>query len=240
MKDTLTKQEIAMKKRKTRYAKLLLVLLGLSVIYASYMFTQAPSGVSNKAYEYVKSDYVLMILQCSVGFVVVFLPSQVEKRFGIEIPDIMEIVYFIFLFCAIYLGEVQNFYYVVPYWDNILHAFSAGMLGALGFVVVNFFNNKENKIIELSPFFVSFFALGFATICGVIWEVYEYLADHILGTNMQKFMSATGEILTGHAALSDTMEDIMINFLGALIVVAIGYFHLKKEQKKIELKHVTK
>ena len=235
MKEKLSQKELRMKKRKTRYAKILLVLLGLSVFYAAYMFTQAPSGVSNKAHEYVKSDYILMILQCSVGFVVVFLPSQVEKRFGVEIPDIMEIIYFVFLFCAIYLGEVQNFYYVVPYWDNILHAFSAAMLGALGFVVVNFFNNKDNKIIELSPFFVSFFALGFATICGVIWEVYEYLADHILGTNMQKFMTATGEILTGHAALADTMEDIMINFMGALVIVTLGYIHLKNVQRKNQL-----
>ena len=50
-----------------------------------------------------------MVLQCAVGSIVIFLPSQMKRRFGIRIPDTMEILYFIFLFCAIYLGEVRNF-----------------------------------------------------------------------------------------------------------------------------------
>lgn len=228
-------QEEITEKRKTLIFKIVLVLLLLSIVYASVMLVQAPSGVSDKEYELVKSDYVLMILQCVVGTIVIFLPSRMEKRFGIDIPDIMEIIYFIFLFCAIYLGEVQNFYYKIPYWDMILHAFSAIMLGALGFVLVDFFNEKRIKDTHLSPSFVSLFAFCFALTCGVIWEIYEYLADHILGTNMQKFMTAHGEILSGHAALGDTMKDIIVDVLGALFIVILGYVHLKHEDRKSSL-----
>ncbi|SHH01189.1 hypothetical protein SAMN02745245_00328 [Anaerosphaera aminiphila DSM 21120] len=221
-------------KRKTLIFKIVFTLLALSVVYAIINFIKAPSGVSNKEYELVKSDYVLMILQCLVGMVIIFLPSRVEKKYGIDIPDIMEIIYFIFLFCAIYLGEVRNFYYKVPYWDVILHVFSAIMLGALGFVIVDFFNNYNKLHLNLSPFFVSLFAFCFALTCGVVWEIYEYLADHILRTNMQKFMTASGEILCGHAALGDTMKDIIVDFIGALFIVVIGFIHLKKEEKKKE------
>lgn len=223
-------------KRKTLIFKIVFTLLAVSVVFSIYNLINAPSGVSNKEYELVKSDYVLMILQCIVGMIVIFLPSQVERKFGIDIPDTMEIIYFIFLFCAIYLGEVKNFYYKIPYWDTILHAFSAMMLGALGFILVDFFNKKAIKGTHLSPFFVSLFAFCFAMTCGTVWEIYEYLADGILGTNMQKFITAEGVILTGHAALGDTMKDIIVDFIGAFIIVAIGYVRLRRSEKKESLK----
>ncbi|MGY3749269.1 hypothetical protein [Vagococcus acidifermentans] len=225
-------------KRKTLVFKVVFVLLALSVVYAVVMLINAPSGVSKKEYEYVKTDYVLMILQCVVGMIVIFLPSRVEQKFGIDIPDIMEIIYFIFLFCAIYLGEVQNFYYRIPFWDMILHAFSAGMLGALGFVIVDFLNHSEKSHIHLSPFFVSLFALCFAVTCGVVWEIYEYTADHILGTNMQKFMTADGTVLSGHATLGDTMKDIIVDLIGALVIVSLGYVHLRKKERRLAEKRL--
>ncbi|MEO1782988.1 hypothetical protein [Enterococcus diestrammenae] len=219
-------------KRKRILFIVIFILLALSVVYAGIMFTRAPSGVSTKAGELVKSDYVLMILQCVVGMIVIFLPAQAEQRFGIDVPDLMEMIYFIFLFCAIYLGEVQNFYYRVPFWDTILHGFSAVMLGALGFFLVDFMNRSRTLHLQLKPFFVSFFAFCFATTCGVVWEIYEYTADQLLGTNMQKFMTADGVVLSGHAALGDTMKDIIVDMVCALIIVMVGYWNLKRMERR--------
>lgn len=219
-------------KRKRILFIVIFILLALSVVYAGIMFTRAPSGVSTKAGELVKSDYVLMILQCVVGMIVIFLPAQAEQRFGIDLPDLMEMIYFIFLFCAIYLGEVQNFYYRVPFWDTILHGFSAVMLGALGFFLVDFMNRSRTLHLQLKPFFVSFFAFCFATTCGVVWEIYEYTADQLLGTNMQKFMTADGVVLSGHAALGDTMKDIIVDMVCALIIVMVGYWNLKRMERR--------
>lgn len=219
-------------KRKRILFIVIFILLALSVVYAGIMFTRAPSGVSTKAGELVKSDYVLMILQCVVGMIVIFLPAQAEQRFGIDVPDLMEMIYFIFLFCAIYLGEVQNFYYRVPFWDTILHGFSAVMLGALGFFLVDFMNRSRTLHLQLKPFFVSFFAFCFATTCGVVREIYEYTADQLLGTNMQKFMTADGVVLSGHAALGDTMKDIIVDMVCALIIVMVGYWNLKRMERR--------
>lgn len=221
---------IKYEKRKNWTFRVVLLLLAISVIYAIYMLINAPSGVAQNEYERVKSDYVLMILQCLTGCIVIFLPSQLEYRFRIDIPDIMEIMYFIFLFCAIYLGEVRNFYYKVPYWDLVLHCFSAAMLGALGFIIVNFLNNTK-KTIDLSPFFVALFAFCFAITCGTVWEIYEFLADGVLGTNMQKFITGEGVVLIGRDAVMDTMGDIIVDALGAFTVTAIGYINLRKQQK---------
>lgn len=219
------------KKYKTAIFRAVLILLIISTIYAVYMAVVTPSGLASNEYERMRSDYILMILQCVVGSMVIFLPSKVEQRFRVDIPDIMEILFFIFLFCAIYLGEVQNFYFKIPYWDLILHCFSAGMLGALGFVIVNFFNDMERLKINLSPFFVSLFAFCFALTCGTVWEIYEFLADGVLGTNMQKFITSDGTVLIGREALQDTMEDFIVDGLGALVVTLIGFRHLSNRNK---------
>lgn len=212
---------------------LVFILLAISTIYAVVMMIQTPSGTSTTEHEHVKSDYVLMILQCVAGMIIIFLPKQVEQKFDIEIPDTMEIFFFLFLFCAIYLGEVRNFYYKIPFWDMILHGFSAAMLGALGFIIVAYLNRSQRITLQLSPFFISLFAFCFATTVGLFWEVYEFLADHLLGTNMQKFMTGEGKVLSGHEALIDTMKDCIVNMLGALIVVSWGYIHLKHQEKRL-------
>lgn len=224
----MVSKEEKLEKRKNWLSTVLLVLFLLSTVYALFMLFYAPSQAETK-YDRIKSDYVLMILQCVGGAIVLFLPAKVEERFDFRIPDKMEILYFLFLFCAIFLGEVQNFYYRFPFWDMVLHGFSAAMIAALGFIIVSYLNNSEKIDIALSPFFVAMFAFCFAMTCGAIWEIYEFTADALLGTNMQKFITAENEVLAGHAALVDTMKDMIVNTIGALIVTTLGYFTLKKK-----------
>lgn len=223
------KKEDHTAKWKDRVGQIVLILLGISVIYAVYMLFTAPSGVPDNGFEKVKSDYVLTLLQCLVGVIVMFIPSVIEKKFLVDIPDVMEMLYFVFLFCAIYLGEVRDFYYRVPSWDLILHMFSGAMLGALGFVLVSFFNDSEKVNMQLSPIFVTLFAFCFALAAGTLWEIYEFLADGLLGTNMQKFITADREVLVGRDALADTMEDLIVDALSSLAVCIIGFFTLKKK-----------
>ena len=136
-------------------------------------------------------------------------------------------MYYIFLYCAIFLGEVLQFYYLIPHWDTILHFFSGAMLGALGFILVSWLNDSEKVRVSLTPAFVALFAFCFALSCGAIWEIYEYVFDGLLGLNMQKFTTAEGVTLIGHAALMDTMKDIIVDALSALIIALIGYGKLK-------------
>ena len=104
----------------------------------------------------------------------------------------------------------------------MLHGFSGAMLGALGFVLVDFLNREQHVKVSLSPFFVSLFALSFAVMIGVLWEIYEFSFDALLGLNMQKHSTASGLPLVGSAALCDTMSDLIIDTLSALTVAVIG------------------
>jgi hypothetical protein len=224
-------------KKKTNWKehirRFLFITLLLSIIYIITRIAVSPSeAASVENYEKLKSDYVLMLIQCFLGLVVMMIPSIIERRRAIDIPDSMEILYFVFLYLAIYLGEVRNFYYLVPHWDTILHAFSGGMLGAMGFSLVNLLNKSDRVQFDLSPFFIALFAFCFALAAGAIWEIYEYTVDATLGLNMQKFALADGTQLVGHGALSDTMYDFIVDALSALIISILGYYSIKNPKRK--------
>lgn len=209
----------------------LFITLVLSIIFVIYRLIEAPSVVKNRDPSVkVKSDYTLMLLQCTLGIFVMKIPSIIKRKRIIQIPDFMEVLYFIFLYCAIYLGEVRDFYYLVSFWDNVLHAFSGAMLGVLGMILVNFIDESEGLKINLNPFFVSFFAFCFAVTMGVLWEIYEFTFDHLLSLNMQKFALSDGTPLVGRAALADTMMDLIVDTLSALVICVIGFFHIKKQR----------
>ncbi len=223
-----------MKKRvdikKLLFWVLLVSLIG-SIGFAAYK-AAVTSRVAETAVqgERLHSDYVLMLVQCALGLVVMFLPSMLERRFRITVPNDMCVMYFVFLYCAIYLGEVRSFYYLIPYWDTMLHAMSAMMLGALGFSLVSILNDAPVTHVDLSPRFVALFAFCFALTVGVLWEIYEFTFDGLLQMNMQKFRLEDGTELIGHAALTDTMKDLITDALGALLISVWGGLTIKKRR----------
>lgn len=206
----------------------------VSAIFVAVRLVLAPSQPDGSNFERLKSDYVLMLVQCVLGMVVLLLPSVIARRLKIEIPSGMMILFVIFLYCAIYLGEVRSFYYHIQSWDTVLHWFSGAMIGALGFSFVALFNNSERIPVNLSPFFVAAFAFCFAVTLGVFWEFYEYSFDGLLGLNMQKFALEDGMQLVGRAALQDTMKDLVVDAVGAFAASLIGYISLKHKKGWIE------
>ena len=177
-----------------------------------------------------RADYILMIVQCLLGVLVINLPSILGKKFRFEVPPFLYVFYIFFLYCAIFLGEVRSFYYKFKWWDSFLHGTSSLMLGFFGFMVITILNRDAKALMNLSPFFVSLFAFCFAVSIGALWEIYEFTFDGLLGFNMQKFMLADGTMLRGHEALRDTMKDIITDSLGALTATTIGYIGLKKNK----------
>lgn len=215
--------------------------LVLAVIGIVIMICIAPS--SDKAvgeHIHVKTDYTLMLTQCVLGIIVLLLPGAIEKKISIEIPSMMMILYTLFIYASTFLGEVRNFYYTIPHFDTLLHTFSGGMLGALGFSVIAFLNDSDKIPVTLSPLFVAVFTFCFALSLGAIWEIYEFLADGVLATNMQKFALEDGTNHIGRLALTDTMKDIIVDALGGLAISIIGYISLKYKKGWIEKLQIKK
>ena len=204
----------------------------LSVIYVSLR------AIFDPWYREV-TEYKIMIFQSLFGILVVNLPSILERRFMWRIPAGFSAAFTLFLFAAIFLGEAGDFYYRIPIWDDLLHLSSSMMLGLLGFSLIDILNNrKTHTSLSLSPFFVSLFSVTFALLFGVLWEIYEFSFDGILGLNMQKFMemSEGGALveLAGRAALADTMRDLITDLVGAVLVSIFGYISLKRGKGWLE------
>ncbi|MBQ9308495.1 MAG: hypothetical protein IJ229_11255 [Clostridia bacterium] len=215
-----------------RLHKVLAIILFLSLlaglVFSAVQMVHAPIEQSGDEAQRTKSDYLLMVVECVAGLLVMTLPSALEKRLSLRIPHIMYILYDVFLYCAVFLGEVHDFYYRVPYWDSILHFFSGLMLGTLGFILVDFLNRSSTTRVQLSPAFVCIFAFCFALAVGSIWEIYEYTMDSVMGLNMQKYMLADKTVKIGRDALQDTMKDIIIDTAASLWAAVIGYFSIKR------------
>lgn len=169
-----------------------------------------------------RADYVLMLIQCILGAIAIHIPTFLSKKLNIKIPVFMYIMFMLFLYCAIFLGEVGSFYYLIPHWDDILHLFSSMMTGFLGYMIVSILNGHENARVNLSPVFIAIFAFCFSVAIGAIWEIYEFSIDGILGLNSQKFRLENGTELIGRSALTDTMKDIIVDCLGALAASLLG------------------
>ena len=213
-------------------AFLLFLTLVLSVVFSLVRFLTAPEEIAEGApYEKVKSDYLLMLTQCFLGLVVMMLPTIITHKLRLMVPNAMCILYYVFLYCAIFLGEIFSFYYLIAHWDLYLHAMSGAMLGALGFILVDWLNKDEHVKLTMSPIFVSLFAFSFALAVGALWEIYEFAFDGILGLNMQKFRNEDGTLLIGSNALKDTMEDLIIDAIAAAAVAILGLITNIKRKK---------
>ena len=163
-----------------------------------------------------------------------FVPDIIH----IKIPRLMEVIFVAFCFCALILGDVADFYGRFGWWDSLEHGMSGVLLGILGYAIINTFNSVEGNKIKFSPVFVSLWVVCFALALGAVWEIMEFITDGLFGLNSQQYLTTPGTFdkavpLEGHEALRDTMEDLMLDFAGSLIISVIGYFDLKKQRKGI-------
>jgi hypothetical protein len=168
----------------------------------------------------------LTLFTAVAGLVLTFLPEILQKQKGIYLPKSLQIMYTLFIYGSVGLGEQGNFYERFPWWDTLLHFTSGVILGILGFAFVYFINKERNISLKLNPFFICAFTFTFVVTMGVFWEIFEFSVDQFLGFNMQKWQGGI------RAGLIDTMEDLIVDTIGAFIVTLPGYIYLKKDKKK--------
>ena len=65
---------------------------------------------------------------CTLSLILFMVPSFISNNFGIVLPNMLEIIILLFIFAANILGEMQNYYLKIPYWDTMLHTIN-GSLG---------------------------------------------------------------------------------------------------------------
>ncbi len=192
---------------------------------------------------------------CLLALVLFLLPAFLERSLRIDIPSVMEILILLFIFAAEILGELQSYYLQYVYWDTMLHTVNGFLCAAFGFSLVDILTRNNSEKFRLSPLYVSLVAFCFSMTVGVIWEFFEFGMDVVFLTDMQKdtilhtlsTVELTGGItviedvtsmaLNGRdlgiggyldIGLYDTMADLFVNFIGAVVFSLLGYVYIRQ------------
>lgn len=189
------------------------------------------------------------------------VPKIVDKQLGVSIPVGLESIILFFIYAAQILGEINAFYVKIPIWDTLLHTTNGFLMAAIGFALIDLFNRSEKFSIQMSPYFVAFVAFCFSMTVGVVWEFFEFSMDQLFMMDMQKDwivqtissvkLGAEGSNEVVHLPIQsvvingeplelggyldigiiDTMKDLIVNFIGAVVFSIIGIVYLKNRGK---------
>jgi len=217
---------------------------------------------------FLRGDFESVFV-CLLTLILFTVPYWINQKLKIEIPNLLEITIFLFIFAAEILGEIQNFYGIFKYWDTILHTLNGFLCAAIGLSLIDILNNSEKFHINLSPAFVALVAFCFSMTIGVMWEFFEFGADSIFKYDMQKDRivqtissvklepegknkpvivdniektiiyttqdGQTEEIVINDGYLDlgiiDTIKDLLVNFIGAVVFSIIGYFYIQNRDR---------
>ena len=116
--------------------------------------------------------------------VLFMIPTFVEHRLHIDVPNTLEIIILLFIFSAEILGEIQEYYLLFSFWDTMLHTINGFLMAAIGIAMVDILNRSRKFKVRLSPAFVALVAFCFSMTVGVVWEFFEYGMDVFFHTDM--------------------------------------------------------
>ena len=202
------------------------------------------------------------VFVCSLTLILFLVPAFFQKNFGIELTTTLEIIIMLFIFAAEILGEIGAYYVKVPLWDTMLHTVNGFLCAAIGFSLVDLLNRNNRFKFHLSPLYLSIVAFCFSMTIGVLWEMFEFSADMLFATDMQKdfvvgrissvslddtlsnkavvldnitevYINGEPLGLGGYLDIGiiDTMKDLIVNFVGAVVFSVIGFFYVKSRGK---------
>lgn len=222
--------------------------------------------IATMAAQVINGNYENVYI-CVLTMILFHVPDVVERRLHIDLPDTLEIMILFFVFAAEILGEIQEYYLLIPFWDTVLHTINGFLFAAIGFSIVNLLNTDKRVSMSLSPFYMAVTAFCFSMTIGVLWEFFEWSMDSWFGLDMQKdtvlqafntvnldpgghnipfhvrevadtilvYRDGTQQVmgLGGYLdiGLLDTMMDLLVNFIGAVVFSVIGYFYVKTRGK---------
>ncbi len=206
------------------------------------------------------------VFSCILVLFLFTLPTFIEKRMKVDLPNMLESTIYIFIFSAMILGEIRNFYGLIPIWDTLLHTLNGFIFAGVGFALVDILNKNDKTKIYLSPIYMVIVAISFSITIGTVWEFFEYGMDVHTATDMQKddlhtsissvYINEDGmnvpviindiektvihyengkevTINNGYLdiGLQDTMKDMIVNAIGAIVFSIFGYFYVINNEK---------
>lgn len=225
------------------------VKAGVYIIIRLILVSLLTAGILNGKWENV--------MTCVLTLGLLMLPLFIDRKLSVALPSVLETIVVLFVFAANVMGELGAFYEKIPIWDSLLHTVNGFICAGVGFGLTDILNRSERVKLSLSPMFVCLFSFCFSMTVGVVWEFFEFGADMLFEKDMQKdtvitaihsglisgkpnvimhIRDITSTVVNGEnlgingyldIGLIDTMKDLLVNFVGAVVFDTIGWFYLK-------------
>ena len=157
------------------------------------------------------------VMLCVLTLILFTLPSLIERRLKIDLPDTLEIIILLFIYAAEILGEIRAFYVIFPFWDTVLHTMNGFLCAAIDFSLIDLLNRSKKFTFSLSLLYVAVVSFCFSMTVGVLWEFFECAMDQFFFLDMQKdtVVNAISSVLLdpaggNHPQLIDGIRDVII------------------------------
>ena len=248
------------KKLKRRRARLDLVaqIKKNKAVFAVYIVLRLIVIVS-LVFALVRGNFENAVL-CVATLLLLLAPSFIEKSFSVELPSVFEIIIMCFAFSHAILGEIGCFYVKVPWWDTMLHTLNGFLCAGVGFSLIDrdkrFRFELSPVYVALVAFCFSmtvgvlweFFEFGSDMIFKtdmqkdtVIRSITSVALDPTKSNTPVTVDGITSVVVNGRElgvggyldiGLIDTMKDLIVNFIGAVVFSIFGFIYIKYRGRK--------
>jgi len=154
----------------------------------------------------------------------VIIPDVLSKL-KISIKTNIELLYLILIFLSFTLGRIYNIYETIKWYDTLVHFMSGKLTFIFGLIILKKMNKYDKKIL-----FNVLFSIMMTITLAALWELTEFGIDKVLHKDMQDV------IKTG---VDDTMKDILVAILSALLVIITYIYETKKKKKGLITKLIS-
>lgn len=162
-----------------------------------------------------------------------------KKSLCRHIPSSVGTVLVIGVWCGSFGGKFLNLYYDFRWWDVMLHFLGGGACVFFGYEIVCAILKSRKSTAPMTLVLLA--SVGFSFFAGTCWEIFEFTFDQVAGMlggypgdaqhwslelalGTPKELTLFDPINDARWPLMDTMADIVLNALGALIAFFIIKF----------------
>lgn len=179
-------------------------------------------------YSLTSTLYYTLVAFASPLFLLI--PMVIEFVFKLKANYIIHFTAHVYSFILYVLGVALEGYHYIKYFDKFAHMLTGIIFCIMGCILFSLLKPREHFIKKEDFPLVASFSLFFTTFISAMWEIIEYTISLILKNDPQMVIS------TG---VSDTMQDIIICLVGAIIVVPSIYSYCKNGKTIFFMKFYT-
>lgn len=188
-----------------------------SAFFATLLFEAIIIYTGAKSYLAGQDEIFKLSIAAVICLLIPFLLVHAANKKKLSLPPGFQMILSLFIFSALYLGEINKFYSKFWWFDLFLH-FVSGWYAVVSFLflIKTTIKKEHGTSHRRFEFLKCICAFSFSVSLGTLWEMYEFSGDYLFGTKMVK------------GGLDDTATDLLIMIAAAIITSCFYYFKNRK------------